>query len=401
MAGQSAAAQPILASALLSAALRNSHVHGLQHLESGEREPWDLIRDIEEGVSLLPAQSILSCGRVIGISGLQSMGARAPREGMDDDIRSWVDEVSQHILVTLLSKYTPGLSLPRAFLIQYFDSRPLTSQSIYPSIQQRLPDHSAEEIESILGNLQTHRVYDFDELLQAVSQVSDTLFEFNQLHRGLENKETECSSTQILLLIEGIDQSLEETIRFSNPGAAQARLIPLLRTLTVLSRTYASFLSVILVNSISLPYIPSIDLARERVSTDGNDTNAWKRQHRQHSQQLDLQQQQQHHLNVPVHSIFAKIPERTNHHSKKIALSTYLSPLARSLDQGCDVHLLVSRVEGQMVIEVAKDRAAYRPSAYGHFKSDPRWFEPFSKIQNIFNFLISLFQRMGIAINSQ
>ncbi|EEH39848.2 hypothetical protein PAAG_02037 [Paracoccidioides lutzii Pb01] len=354
MAGQSAPAPAILASALLNAALRNSHVHELQHLESGERAPWDLTRDIEEGVSFFPAQSILSCGRVIGISGLQSMRTKGPREGMDDDIRSWVDEVSQHILVTLLSKYTPGLSFPRAFLIQYFDSRPLSSQSIYPSIQQRLPDRSAEEIESILGNLQTHRVYDFDELLQAVSQVSDTLFEFNQLHRGLEIKETECSSTQILLLIEGIDQSLEETIRFSNPGAAQARLIPLLRTLTVLSRTYASFLSVILVNSISLPYIPSIDLAREEASTDGNDTNAWQRQHPQHSQQMD--QQQQHHPNVPVHSIFAKIPEQANHHSKKIPLSTYLSPLARSLDQGCDVHLLVSRVEGQMVIEVAKDR---------------------------------------------
>lgn len=58
-----------------------------------ESASWDLTRDIEEGVSCTPDKSVLSCGRVIGISGLQSAAAKGSQEGAGDDIGSWVDEV--------------------------------------------------------------------------------------------------------------------------------------------------------------------------------------------------------------------------------------------------------------------------------------------------------------------
>ncbi|PGH30842.1 hypothetical protein GX50_06385 [[Emmonsia] crescens] len=355
MAGQSAPAPPILASALLDSFLQKSNGHYV-HEQCGMEESasWDLTRDIEEGVSCTPDKSVLSCGRVIGISGLQSAAAKGSQEGAGDDIGSWVDEFSQHILATLLSKYPTARNLPRAFVIQYFDSRPLSPQALYSSIQQRLPDRPPEDIESILESIQTRRVYDFEELLEAVSQISDILFELQQQQNQSEEKEKGYSSTPILLLIEGIDQSLEETIRISNPVAGHTRLIPLLRTLTVLSRTYASFLSVIIVNSIALLHIPSKASAQESAPIPADDINAGQRP--PHQLNTRPQQQQQYYTGLPVHSIFSNVPRLVDNFSKGPPFSSYFSILARSLDQGCDVHLLVSRFQGKMIIEVAKHR---------------------------------------------
>lgn len=239
-------------------------------------------------------------------------------------------------------------------MIQYFDSRPLSPQALYSSIQQRLPDRPPEDIESILESIQTRRVYDFEELLEAVSQISDILFELQQQQNQSEEKEKGYSSTPILLLIEGIDQSLEETIRISNPVAGHTRLIPLLRTLTVLSRTYASFLSVIIVNSIALLHIPSKASAQESAPIPADDINAGQRP--PHQLNTRPQQQQQYYTGLPVHSIFSNVPRLVDNFSKGPPFSSYFSILARSLDQGCDVHLLVSRFQGKMIIEVAKHR---------------------------------------------
>ncbi|OAT10376.1 hypothetical protein BDBG_06221 [Blastomyces gilchristii SLH14081] len=362
MTGLPAPAPPILASTLLDSSFQRSN----DNRHSGQEEPgrvesalWDLTRDIEEGISLTPNKSVLSCGMVIGISGLQPAAVNGSREGVGDDIRPWVNEFWQHILTTLLCKYPTSQAFPKAFVIQYFDSRPLSPHVLYSSLQQRLPDLAPENIESILENIQTRRVYDFDELLEAVSQISDILFELQQRQKTHpEKKEKGHSySAPVLLLIEGIDQSLEEIIRRSNPVAGHARLIPLLRTLTVLSRTYASFLSVIIVNSIALPHIRSAASSAQTATLTPapHDTDAGQQPPRQPASG-QLQQQRQYSPEVAVRSIFANIPRGVGRLSKASPTPYYFSVLARSLDQGCDVHLLVSQIQEKMVIEVAKHR---------------------------------------------
>ncbi|PGH18091.1 hypothetical protein AJ79_00719 [Helicocarpus griseus UAMH5409] len=349
-------APPILASTLLDSSLENGHGHAYAQRARTEDVSWDLTKDIAEGVSFTPEKSILCCGRVIGISGLQSASVKSRGEGTGEDIRSWVDEFSHHILINLLSKHPPGQSFPRAFVIQYFDTRPFSLSHLKLSLQERLPDHSAEDIDSILENVQTHRAYDFDELLQAVSQVSDILFGLQQrLDRQgqQEGKGKHSSHAPVILLIEGVDQSLEEIIRTSNSVAGHARLIPLLRTLTALSRTYASFLCTIIVNSISLPRIPSESLAQAYFSSGTEDEHD-DRVPRPHQQQLQ-REQQQYRPALPIQSIFS-ILKRPDQRSKAQTFSPYFSQLARSLDQGCDVHFLVSKAQEKMIIEVAKDR---------------------------------------------
>ncbi|OJD28036.1 hypothetical protein ACJ73_00566 [Blastomyces percursus] len=356
-----APAPPILASTLLDSLFQRSNDSRSIQEEPGRVESalWDLTRDIEEGISLTPDRSVLSCGRVIGISGLQSAAVKGSREEIGDDIRPWVTELWQHILTTLLCKYPAPQDFPRAFVIQYFDSRPLSPQILYSSLQQRLPDRSSEDIESILENIQTRRVYDFDELLETVSQISDILFELQQPQKIHPEKKAKGNnpSAPVLLLIEGIDQSLEEIIRRSNSVAGHARLIPLLRTLTVLSRTYASFLSVIIVNSIALPHTRSAASSAQTATLPPvpHDTDTGQQPPCQPASG-QLQQQRPYFPEVAVHSIFASIPRGVGRLSKASPTPSYSSILARSLDQGCDVHLLVSEMQEKMVIEVAKHR---------------------------------------------
>ncbi|OJD12986.1 hypothetical protein AJ78_06501 [Emergomyces pasteurianus Ep9510] len=349
MTGQFAPAPPILASALLDSSIQIKNGHYL-HEQRGmvENASWDLTRDIEEGISLTSDKSVLSCGRIIGISGFQSAAAKR-----GDDIRSWVNEFSQYILVTLLSKYPAAQKFPRAFVIQYFDSRPLSPQALYSSLQQRLPDCPSEDIESILESIQTRRVYDFEELVEAVSQASDILFEVQQWQNQPEHQKQGNSSAPILLLIEGIDQSLEETIRISNPVAGRAQLTSLLRTLTVLSRTCASFLCVIIVNSIALLHIPSTTSAQEPTP---NDSYAGQRPPHQLNRQPQQHPQQLFRPGLVVNSIFSNVRRCADRPSKLPPFSTPFSILAQSLDQGCDVHLLVSQVQENMIIEVGKHR---------------------------------------------
>ncbi|OAX79444.1 hypothetical protein ACJ72_06235 [Emergomyces africanus] len=347
MTSQFAPAPPILASALLDSSfeIKNGHyIHGQRRIV--ENGSWDLTKDIEEGVSLTPEKSVLSCGKIIGISGLQS----AALEG-GDDIRTWVNEFSQYILITLLRKNPTPQKFPRAYVIQFFDTRPLSPQALFSSLQERLPDCSSEDIESILASIQTRRVYDFEELVEAVSQASDMLFEVQQWQNRPENQKQGNSSAPILLLIEGMDQSLEETIRISNPVAGRARLIPLLRTLTVLSRTCASFLCVIIVNSIPLLSIPLTSSAQDQTP---NDTYSGQGPHHQPNRQP--QQQQQYSPGLSANSIFSQAPRRVDGLSKTPPFSAHVSILAQALDQGCDVHLLVSQVQGNMIIEVGKNR---------------------------------------------
>ncbi|EER26396.1 hypothetical protein CPC735_005680 [Coccidioides posadasii C735 delta SOWgp] len=247
------AAPPILASTLLQSYLDDDE-NGAQVTQVDS--DWNLQPDIDKGIPFTKAgSSVFAPGRVIGISGLQPTvpPQRDWRDGDAAAVRNWVFELSAHILITLLTRpHLAALSLdpgaqsgtfPQAVVIQFYSSRAFTSEYLLRSIQQRLPELTTNLTQNILNTVKIIRAFNFDEILEAVSQVSDILYE-------AKHQQT------TLLLLEGLDQSLAEIQRNSSILAAQAKLIPLLRTLTILSRNHASFLTVIVVNPVLLPTAP-------------------------------------------------------------------------------------------------------------------------------------------------
>ncbi|PGG99460.1 hypothetical protein AJ80_09346 [Polytolypa hystricis UAMH7299] len=419
---------PVLASALLDAAKSRLQTgSGNDSSTAHAAEEWDLMKDLDEGVSSVTGRSVLSCGRVVGISGLRSSG----KGGQENDIRALVYELSFYILTTALIKAPKKLrNDPRhskACVIQYFDSRPLEKEDLVTAVQERLPSQPVEEIENLVDGLQMYRAFDFDEILEAVDKVSDTLYDLQQrrektarvdisdnddntksistkqpavvIDRASKGTENEEQEAPFLLILEGVDQSLEEVIRASDAVAGHARLIPLLRTLTILSRTYASFLTIVVVNFITLPRLssnvgltsgteregnnittPHIDdhgdhqpssssssssssSPRRReiaaTSSTGTERKAYvttqpgQQQHSTSGPRIPSLKHHNHPL-VPLYSIFSTADTVTNRGEP--LSSRHSSILVRSLEQGFDTHLLVSEVQGQAIVECVKDR---------------------------------------------
>lgn len=147
------------------------------------------------------------------------------------------------------------------------------------------------------------------------------------LHEIQEKREQRASTepgvveNRIVLIVAGLDNLTEQVIRTSNPARGAAVLTSTLRTLTQLSRLYASYLSVILVN------------------TSGLGT---ANPHRDRNQGAGAARQP---LEDGIHSIF---------HSDVSSLFPTL--LTKMLDQGIDTHLLLSDVRGAEIVEVIKDR---------------------------------------------
>lgn len=146
--------------------------------------------------------------------------------------------------------------------------------------------------------------------MQAITQVSDTLHKIDQQRQN--QQATNSNQEPVVLIIAGLDTLVESVIRASNPIKGTAVLNAASRTFTRLSREYAAFLSVLLVNTTGLgPGTGTGD-----VVADG-----------------DYQGEQ---LSVLLPSL-----------------------LMKTLDQGTDTHLLVSRERGRakgVGVEVIKDR---------------------------------------------
>lgn len=232
----------------------------------------------------------------------------------------------------------------KAFVIQFYDSQPLSSEYLSRTIKERYPTYTPKTVETILDNVKVLRASRFTDILQAVDQISDILFELQQ------KSEENTTDPPVLLLIEGIDQSLQEVIRASTSAAASSQMVPLLRTLTLLSRTYESFLTVMVVNSI--PIRSSVPPPNEEGwrNADENSTSAGPGDMAAYDP------------NIPVQSIFSPSPSVGGLHSVQShagrfnARPPFTFPLAQSLDLGFDVHLLVSKAQDNLVAEVAKDR---------------------------------------------
>lgn len=147
--------------------------------------------------------------------------------------------------------------------------------------------------------------------MQAITQVSETLPQIQQRQQA-PNQDPH----PIVLIIAGLDTLVESVIRASNPIKGTAVLNAALRTLSRLSREYAAFLSVLLVNTSGLGM--GTGMGTDVAVADG-----------------DYQGEQ---LSMLLPSL-----------------------LMKTLDQGTDTHLLVSRERGRagkVGVEVIKDRVS-------------------------------------------
>jgi len=150
--------------------------------------------------------------------------------------------------------------------------------------------------------------------MQAITKVSETLHQIGE-HRKHQQLTIQ---GPVVLIIAGLDTLVESVIRASNPIKGTAVLNAALRTLTRLSRQYAAFLSVLFVNTNGLGLVTGTGTGTgDVVVADG-----------------DYQGGEQ--LSVLLPSL-----------------------LMKTLDQGTDIHLLVSREKGRagrIGVEVIKDR---------------------------------------------
>ncbi|WEW55245.1 hypothetical protein PRK78_000674 [Emydomyces testavorans] len=338
------AAPPLLAYSLL----HSSEEHIEHHAQkSPTADGWNLKPDIDKGAPLIPGErSLFAPGRVVGISGLLPPAARQ-RQSKDEDapaVRNWVFESSSELEPTT----------PQAFIIQFYRSRAYTPEYLFRAMQSKLPEHPADCIQTILDTVKIFRAFNLDEILEAIFRISDILH---------AHKPHKPPSSPTLLLLEGLDDSLEEIRRTSSTLAAQAKLIPLLRTLTTLSRTHATYLTVVVVNSILLPTTtpsppaPRIREAAEQksreLSTPQEGAHPYSRKHHHQNPHLSVQSI----FSTPPTPLQSEPPpeEQDQKRTSQPAIS-YSSSVSRSLDQGFDTHLLVSKKENRMIIEVAKDR---------------------------------------------
>lgn len=163
---------------------------------------------------------------------------------------------------------------------------------------------------SRLDTVQLLPVFDFPAAAQAINQVSDTLNRIGEERRYLDKQQQQ---RPVVLVIAGLDTLVEGVIRTSNPIKGTGVVNAVLRMLTQMSRIHASFLSIMLANTSGLGTQTETGSAQPDYSGGGGGGE----------QRLSL-----------------LLP----------------SLLLKTLDQGIDTHLLVSRVRDGKLVEVIKDR---------------------------------------------
>jgi hypothetical protein len=179
--------------------------------------------------------------------------------------------------------------------------------------------------------VQLFPIHNFVNAAQAIGSVSDSLQEF-QSRRANNNP--------VVLIVVGLDTLAEGIIRASNPVKGTALLAATLRNLTRMSRAYASFLSVMLVNTNGLgpPHFES-DKQLEKQKSPAEDDMKFSR-------------------GDGIHSIF-QMP----------GPSLLSNLLMKTLDQGIDTHILLSDVKSAKIAEVIKDRVGTGLGKWGIWTS--------------------------------
>ncbi|PLB52798.1 hypothetical protein P170DRAFT_507540 [Aspergillus steynii IBT 23096] len=332
MAYASNPAPPILAHSLLTESEPGNKIDSEKSVDADDRTSlsgtWNLQDDIDSGFQC-PPKGLFRNGVVIGISTLRSQ----QRNGNDDE---FTGQFPRLLLSAYLHKRPKSPTpFPRAIIIhpatfEGFSPRNLLSSLLAPS---QTPQLTREEAIACLDSVQLFPVYDVAAAVQAISEVSNLLDrseeERSQTHNSERPPETETTThPSVLLIIAGLDTLAEGAVRASNTVRGAAILTTALRSLTQLSRLHGSFLSVMLVNTGGLG------------SSGAFSNNANNAQQTNPRRDVGFSYQDD-----GIHSIF---------HTSETPLLPSL--LMRTLDQGIDTHLLLSRSRTATVVEVIKDR---------------------------------------------
>ncbi|KAL4866148.1 hypothetical protein BDV12DRAFT_187659 [Aspergillus spectabilis] len=286
---------------------------------------WNLKLDIEQGLHS-PSSNVFSPGTVLGFSSLRG---RVP-DGNDDEfvgelprclLTKWLRDTPSPLPVQLSPRSTPR-GAGKAFIIYPPNTTIFSPETLLASLLSHPPTLSRKEAIAYLDSVQLFPVFDFAAAVQAINEIGDSL-----------NVETPVPSPT-LLIITGLDTLTESVIRASNAVRGTAVLGSVLRSLTRLSRMHCSFLSVFLVN------------------TSG--VGPWFRECAHDQAQAQAQGQR----DTEISSNIARKDGGSEIQSMFNVTDSPLFPtlLMRTLDQGIDTHLLISRTRGVPVIEVIKDR---------------------------------------------
>ncbi|EED19984.1 conserved hypothetical protein [Talaromyces stipitatus ATCC 10500] len=350
------AAFSILASTLLPRSQQPS-----TNRPSTQTSTWDLRSSIDEFFELSKYRNdrskLFRCGVTIGLSWLRDWGD-GNQQNRDSLVGLLLEQPSQNLDSEGKRQDENRIKTTRVFIIHPIQSIIFAPEILFRDLvgAQQALDHdggsndtiSEEQAISLLDRVELLPVHDFSSATQAINQVSDAISTIRGQYRptSTDEKEEETQPPETLLIIEGLDTMAEDVIHNSNAMRGSAILTPVLRTLTHLSRTHASFLSVLVVST--TPLGPSM-LAQ------------------QHSQsQTQVSSTQQTSLGDGrtttiagggLYSAFARDYTRfksVDHgQTQQPLLNTLLS---RTMDQGIDTHLLLQARRGQTLVEVIKDR---------------------------------------------
>ncbi|KAJ5290125.1 carboxypeptidase Y [Penicillium atrosanguineum] len=315
-------AYPVLASSLLAQSELGT-AHTTHSVHETETTDWNLKEDWDIGIQNSP--SIFRCGAVIGFSRLRT-------RSKDND--EYIAQMPRHLLTThLLRPLSSEMRAEtRAFIIYPSNFDAFAPRILLNSLQSTAGQSlSREDAIKRLDLVQLLPIHSFPNAAQAIGCVSTSLQEIQSKH---------ADNDSIVLIVVGLDTLAEGIIRASNPVKGTALLAATLRNLTRLSRTYNSFLSVMLVNTNGLgaPHFESDKHPEKQKAPPEEDTRFSR--------------------DDGIHSIFQS--------PGPPLLSTLLM---RTLDQGIDTHLLLSDIKSAKVAEVIKDRVGTGLGKWGIWTS--------------------------------
>ncbi|PWY84469.1 hypothetical protein BO94DRAFT_468350 [Aspergillus sclerotioniger CBS 115572] len=300
-------APPVLAHTLLS--------HGQLAAANPKAEPnqphtetrnWNLSDDVGKGFQDSP-DAVFRSRTVIGFSKLRDI----QKEESDDD--EYIGQLPRHLLTTHLHQSHSTNTQTKTYIIHPINFTAFAPKRLLASLlnTSHQPTLSRDEAISCLDSVEIFPVYDFQAVAGAIDMISDSI-----------DTTTPSQISPILIIIAGLDTLAEGIIRASNAVRGAAMLTSVLRTLTQLTRAHASNLSVMLVNTSGLGTMTSQTTAPRRYP--GSLTQI-----------------------AQGDGIYSAFRGET---------SLFPSLLMRMLDQGVDMHLLLSSVGQVPVVEVIKDR---------------------------------------------
>ncbi|KAJ6011285.1 hypothetical protein N7451_002697 [Penicillium sp. IBT 35674x] len=309
-------AHPVLAHALLSEPAPTA-TNNEQPTQRPTTNDWNLKDDWAAGIQS-SSDAIFRCGTVIGFSRLRTRSS-------DND--EYIGQIPRYLLTTHLRK-NPLSAEANTFIIYPSNFDAFAARNLFTDLQSGPSALTKDDALKRLDLVQLFPVYNLQNAAQAIKQVSDLLQEAREKRQQMDQAAAS-SNPAIILVVAGLDTLAEGVVRASNPARGAAVLASTLRILTRMSRTYSSFLSVMLVNTNGLG--PHVEVEHEglngRAAFVTGEVDARPTAH------------------DGIHSIF-QLPGSS-------LLSTLLM---RTLDQGIDTHILLSDVKYARVAEVIKDR---------------------------------------------